>query len=584
MTHRLSLAAALALAIGSIADAQPFVRIVTGPLVTDGRYSEGCLWNDVDGDGSPDLAVTNIISQNNLLYLNDGAGSFTQELSGDPVVDGGFSYGGSFADFTGDGWPDLVVVNGGGSLVVPNFFYVNDGAGILERVTTGVLVTDAAGSWSACPADVDGDGHLDLFVANFGQNNALYRNLGGGVFEKILAGDAVTAGGASLGSAFGDYDDDGDPDLFVANANFGAGANNFLYRNDGGSLVAVVGTPVTTDGGNSVGGSWGDLDGDLDLDLFVTNYSGENDFLYRNEGAGVFVRIVTGPVVTSGGASVCGAFGDSDNDGDLDLFVSRDLNESNAFFLNDGSGGFTAVVSGPPVGDGGRSNGSTWCDVDADGDLDLFVTNGDQPVAQSNYLYRNDLGPANAWLSVTCVGTVSNPSAIGTRVEVEATIGGTSRTQMREVSGQTGYNAQSSLAADFGLGDASVVTSLSVRWPSGLEETYTNLPVRQHLTIVEGDVLAVSTPASWPGPRLAPPAPNPSRGVSRLGFTLARAGEVRLALFDARGREVRTIAARPAPPGANEILVDTSGLPPGIYGVRLTTPDGASTRRLTVLR
>lgn len=577
------------IALASSAVAQPFTAITTGDIVNDLSYSEGALWADVDGDDDLDLFVGNIISQNNLFYLNDGAGNFTSVLAGDVVSDGGFSYGGVFVDLDNDGDPDLFVENGGASQPnAVNFLYRNDG-GVFAKQLAGSVVTDLNGSWSTSAADYDLDGDLDIFVANYNQNNALYRNDGGLGFTAITTGAVVTDGGGSTGSSWADWDDDGDPDLFVANSNFGAGAVNFLYRNDGGTLVRYNdGQGIMTHAKNSIGASWGDTDNDGDLDLLVANYSGANNHYYRNEGGGTFTRITPSVGLNHGGDSVCGAFGDWNNDGHLDLFVANDNNQNNLLYENDGDGTFTLHVTGSPVSDGGRSNGSAWADIDADGDLDLFVTNGDQPVAQSNFLYRNDGGGgSNHWLHVRCVGVASNRSAIGARVRVKATIGGSPFWQVREISSQTGYNAQNSLVVEFGLGDATIVDSLVVDWPLGQQDVYTAVPADEVLRLVEGGSptgVAVSQRPHDLSIELAQNRPNPFRGGTRIAWSIPAAGPVQLEMFDVAGRRLRTLENAEFAEGTHTTHVSADGLAPGIYFYVLRANGEATTRRFELLR
>ncbi len=178
-------------------------------------------------------------------------------------------------------------------------------------------------------------------------------------------------GGNSVTCAWGDYDNDGFQDVFVANGNFTTGENNFLYRNNGdGTFIKITTGSIVSDGGNSTGASWGDFDNDGDLDLYVTNYFTENNFLYRNDGAGTFTKITTGEIVNDGGASVGSAWGDYDNDGYLDLFVSNDNNQKESLYMNNGNGTFTKITPGDLITSGGRSPGSCWGDNATDGDLD----------------------------------------------------------------------------------------------------------------------------------------------------------------------------------------------------------------------
>ena len=573
--------------------AQSLSQVTSGPLVSDFAYSEGAAWEDIDGDGDLDLFVSNILSQNNLLYLGDGFGGFVQDFDDPAVTNAGFSYGANLVDLSGDEVPDLFVANGGASQSAENFLFLGVGDGSFAAVLDDPIATEVRGSWSAATADIDNDGDLDVFCANYNQNNSLFLNDGSGSFVPVATGDIVTNAGASLGSAFADYDNDGDADLFVANADFGAGQNNFLYENNGnGTFARIVVGAVVTDGGNSVGGSWADYDNDGDLDLYVTNYFGEDNFLYANDGSGGLSRVFGVPPVTDGGSSVCGAWGDSDLDGDLDLFVSNDLNENNAFYVNLGDGSFEKQVSGDPIDDGGRSNGSTWADVDRDGDLDLFVTNGDNPVSQSNFFYRNDLSPTPSFLHVRLIGNTSNYSAIGGRVEVKATIDGDPRWQVREILSQTGYNSQNSLPAEVGLGDAGIVDSVVVRWPSGVVSVLQNVPLG-FLEIPELDPSSVgSEPDAVPNPSMSMRTaglrayPNPFRAFAAAEFQLDHAAPIRLSIYDMQGRRMSTLVETFLPSGTHRTQWDGRDetgrlLPAGTYFLELSSPGSVQRRKVT---
>ena len=243
-------------------------------------------------------------------------------------------------------------------------------------------------------------------------------------------------------------------------------------------FTAITTGPVVTSGGGSAGSSWGDYDNDGDLDLFVAN-SG-NNFLYTNNGGGSFTAITTGPVVTDGGISFSGSWGDYDNDGDLDLFVANSGN--NFLYANNGDGSFTAITTGVVVTSGGTSFGSSWGDYDNDGDLDLFVANFNQ----NNFLYANN-GNANNWINLRLLGTHSNVSALGAKVHIKATLSGVEMWQLSEISGQTGggYGGQNSLNAEFGLGDATIVDSIRIEWPRGIVWDTTNVAVNQFMTTTE---------------------------------------------------------------------------------------------------
>jgi hypothetical protein len=458
---------------------QTFTRITTGDIVNDGAASYGAAWGDYNNDGYLDLFVGNW-GQNNFLYQNDRDGTFTKIFAGEIVNDLFNTHSISWGDYNNDGDLDLFVSE--------SILYSNNGDGTFTKT----ILIDLGGGINCSWGDYDSDGYLDLFlVRRNNQNNFLYRNNGDGTFAKITTGIIVNDGGHSYASTWGDYDNDGDLDLFVANGGLQFNLNNVLYQNNGdGTFTKITGAIVVEDGGRSMGGSWGDYNNDGYLDLFVTNggaTESQNNFLYRNNGDGTFSKITSGDIVNDGGKSWSSSWGDFDNDGDLDLYATNGAGsgENNFLYSNNGDGTFTKVISGDVVNDNTYSLGVISGDYDNDGDLDLFVANDN---GLDNFLYAND-GNMNNWINIKCVGTVSNTSAIGAKVRVKANISGNSVWQMNEISGQTGggFGGQNSLNAEFGLGDATVVDSIRIEWPSGAVEVFTDVPVNLFVLATEGN-------------------------------------------------------------------------------------------------
>jgi len=197
-----------------------------------------------------------------------------------------------------------------------------------------------------------------------------------------------TDGGRSKGVAWGDFDRDGFMDLFITNSD----ASNFLYRNKGdGTFLRIRDDIVVTDAGDSYGCSWGDFDNDGFLDLFVANSDDENNFLYKNNRDGTFTKITEGDLVNDGGHSMGVGWADFDNDGFLDLFVANSDGENNFLYNNNQDGTFTKVTEGDLVNDGGHSMGVGWADFDNDGFLDLYVPNSGPPLSNPNELEGNFL-------------------------------------------------------------------------------------------------------------------------------------------------------------------------------------------------
>ena len=439
---------------------------VAGDIPSDAGDGMGAAWADHDSDGDLDLYVTN--DGANRLVENDGDGTFSDATSG-PLGDTGNGRTSIWGDYDNDGDPDLYVVNDG----TANRLLRNDGGGVFVDVAVGATA-DAQSGRDAAWADYDGDGDLDLYLSNGpALSNRLLRNDGGASFADATPGLMANVGN-STGLAWGDYDEDGDPDLYVVTT-----TSNRLFRNDGGTFTDVSASPVN-DSSNGRGAAWGDYDGDGDLDLYVTNGSGSSNRLFRNNGAS-FSDETVGVLGDTGDGQGVG-WGDYDNDGDLDLFFAN-WGGTNKLLRNDGGGVFSDEVDGSLSGTD-QTAGVAWSDYDDDGDLDVYVVNH----GTDNRLNRNDGIHINHWLNVKLDGLVSNRDGIGAIVTAKAG----PLTVRRQVGGDSGYGSGNSLAVELGLGSSSVVDSLFVEWPSGTVNRYLSVGADQKLIIPETP--APSTP------------------------------------------------------------------------------------------
>lgn len=462
---------------------------------------------------------------NNVLYKNNGNGAFTDVTAQAGVQGAHWGKGVLVADLNNDGFDDLYVTNYG-----PNILYMNNGDGTFREVTLQAGVGDARWSSAAAAADYDQDGDLDVFVANYldydinhlplegkfcsyrgipvacgprglkGAGDALYRNNGDGTFTDVAepAGVADTSGFYGLGAVWGDYDNDADLDLYVANDS----TANYLYRNDGGGrfteLGAAAGVAYSEDGREQagMGVDFEDYDNDGWLDIVVTNFSEDYNTIYRNQGNGFFedVSHTTGLVEDSNRDLSWGVgFFDFNNDGLKDLFIANghiypqvdeyglniSYRQRNKLYLNNGAGKFLNVndKAGPGLRVSESSRGAAFADFNNDGWIDIAVVNlDDAPTLLLNQRKRNQ-----GWLLVELTGTRSNRNAVGARVFITA--GGI--TQIREIKAGTSYASSNDFRAHFGLGKSPSVDKLAVRWPSGAESVLEHVKADQLIKIEE---------------------------------------------------------------------------------------------------
>ena len=302
--------------------------------------SEGAAWADYDNDGDLDLFVANRGDEVNFLFRNNGDGSFVRVMDSALVADKGNSTASCWSDIDRDGDLDVFVARRDKQ---NNLLFSNNGNGTFRKITEGAIVNDGGDSRTCGWADADLDGDQDLFVGNAHEPSFYYRNDGNWRFTRLASGPFVTNRGYTYGTSWADYDNDGDFDLFVAHVL----QPNLLYTNDGkGTFQSAAGVTLSPDIGASKGNAWGDYDNDGDLDLIVANGTPGRqnyDFLYRNEGLGSFTRLSQGAIAGDDYVSAGTAWADYDNDGDLDLFVANwgdgEKGENNLLYVNKGSAG-----------------------------------------------------------------------------------------------------------------------------------------------------------------------------------------------------------------------------------------------------
>ncbi len=580
-----------------------FTRVTTGAAATDAANSQGASWIDYDGDRDLDLFVANVGTQANFLYRNEGDGTLLRVTTGDIATDRISNKGNCWADVDNDGDLDVFVTGSAPA------FYQNDGAGRLSRLNNNtVFGTNDLRGWACAWADYDLDSFVDLIITHpagsFGTPalpNFLFHNEGNGAFTRITD-TPITMGLAPYTvPSWSDYDLDGDPDLFIGSGPATATPGpDFLYRN----MLTETGTATferitegplasATRDGQII--NWIDYDIDGDLDAFITNWGGglggRADELYRND-EGRLTKITTGSLVTDRAVSLASVWGDFDNDGDQDVFITDgNANQTNRFYENNGDGTFTRLTAAPFSTDRSVSWGASAGDYDNDGDLDLFVANALN--GSQNFLYRNDLGAGHHWLKIHLVGTASNRAAIGARVRVKATLGGQAVWQLREVSSQNSFNGHNSLVVHVGLAEATVVDSLRIEWPSGQVDVHTEVAVDQFLVVTEGQtaspVAADDAPVLPDVFVLSQTYPNPFTEATTIAYQLSARSPVTITVYDLLGRRVRTLVDEHQGPGARVVVWDgrheAGGVvSPGVYLVRLQTAGGSASRRIVRVR
>jgi hypothetical protein len=475
------LVAAMGLGV-SLAAAKEFVDISAAAGVDDAGLGKGVAFADINNDGLVDLFISNKGGASKL-YLNKGNDKFEDVTAksglGNAVV--GFTLGSVFGDYDNDGYADLYMAKGGQYEVEANRLFHNNGDGTFTDVTDKAGVGLKAFTYGASFVDYDNDGLLDLYCANYGvgKKNVLYRNNGNGTFTDVTDQAGVGDRSWSWMGVWADVNNDNFPDLYVVNGRYPDGEPNKLYLNNRNGTFTEVAKKAGVDDANwGLGAAFGDIDNDGDQDLFVSNYVGGNN-LYLNKGDGTFTKATERVKGGHDGWGKGPTFGDVDHDGDLDLYEG-DCKLANQLYLNDGKGNFANVADSQPKlkCEGVRTKGTSFADIDNDGDLDLYVIHWGAP----NKLFKNTQDDKN-WLKVKLTGTVSNRNAYGAKVKVfEAGQG--KQLALREIRSSTGFCAQDPNVAHFGLNAAKTYDVVAV-FPSGIEAKMANVKTGQTLEIIE---------------------------------------------------------------------------------------------------
>lgn len=464
-----------------------FLSIQDSPVVAEVYESSGVAWVDFDKDGDDDLFVTvssglAAFSSKDILFINNGDGSFAKATSGEIISEDGTGRGSSWGDYDNDGLIDAFVVN---QLFL--ILHKNIGGGILSKVQqppTTVTFSFAQDFSGSAWGDYDGDGFIDLFVAAYQLDatgrNFFFRNNGNGTFTQKPDSFIETPTGGGMDVTWIDYNNDSFLDLFVPNY----GGNNSLYSNKGdGSFQKVDIIGLTTKPLQSIGSSWADYDNDGDFDVAVLTNVNEKNHFFENNGDGTFTEksnLISSIQATSG------AWGDYDNDGFIDIILVGNTSDRKSYlFKNNGDKTFNDVSGVQGIGNTNYSQGVAWADYNKDGFLDLFIANGiDDSGTAKDVLYKNTPNQ-NKWISFKLIGKNSNKSSLGAVVKIKTPAGW----QMETVQSQTGKNSQNSLNVEFGLGKNSKVDTLLIEWPRKGYQHLVNIESNSFLEITEIDFL-----------------------------------------------------------------------------------------------
>ena len=485
---------------------------------------------DMNNDQLDDIVATGT-SNINVNYQQQGGGFVAVNIP-TPAANYPASWSIAAGDLDANGQIDFVY--GAGS-----------GVTIMKADANGTSFTEISGpeyvfSQRTNMVDINNDGHLDAFVCHDVDPNVYYINDGFGNFTFNQGGLGDTPVGGNYGSIWIDYDNDHDIDMFIAKC--GSDPIDQLHRNNGNGTFTDVAPAMNLVGGEqSWSSAWGDFDNDGDMDVMIGNSSGGAHKLMRNDGT-IFTNVTVGSGFdTFTGTQIEHTTHDFDNDGWLDVLCAN-----GTIMVNNGNMTFTAVAAG-------FGNGSVG-DLNNDGYLDI---------SSSGNIYVND-GGVNNWIRINTVGTTSNKNGIGARVEITTASG----TQIRDVKSGDGFKYMSSLLTHFGLGNDQAVDEVTIYWPSGIVNTVTNLPINGTITIIEDAITSVA-----PTPANLQLAIGPIPAADDLFITTnANLMNARVTVFDVAGKHVLGTTL-------TSDRIDVSALHSGVYVLQVQMEGRTEQRR-----
>lgn len=571
------------LSLSSIGQPHRFVDITEEAGFPRFGYGHGLAVGDYDNDGFEDLYVS-VYTGKNRLCRNKGDGTF-EEVAAELGLDiASKSKSAIWGDIDNDGYLDLYVAN----LNAKDQLFRNQGDGTFNEITLSARISNIENPSAVNMADVNGDGFLDIYIANFGAENILYLNNQDLTFRDYTIAAGLSDMGSSMGAIFFDYDKDGDSDLYLVHDNI---EPNFLFQNDGtGHFVEVSMAAQVNTKGYGMGVDVADVNQDGYADIYITNLF--KNVLLLNQGDGTFEDISGRAGVEDFGMGWGTHFADIDNDGWVDIYVANDSEFSpypNVLYRNMGDLTFEKIEMTGPISSSQQSFASAGFDYNLDGSMDLALAN----IGETDYcqLFQNKEAGGN-WIGIKLIASTGNSMPVGAKIEVIDELGAV---HYREVTAGSGWASQSSSILHLGLGAAESVQEVSIEWPSGNSQVIESLDLNQYWTLEEGEtprlglagrpLLTVSLEGDKQASDLSFQVfPNPSSGTIYLTFESINTAPLQLEFFTAAGKLLHTQLFNKArmPTGSIEWDLKSFGLSACVF-LRLSNQNQTVIKRILLM-
>lgn len=559
-----------------------YIDVTTTAGLLPKQGCEGVAVGDFNNDGYDDFYVS-FPQGKNQFYRNNGDRTFTEmgEELGIVLPDFIDTRTAAWGDINNDGWVDLYLGNKGTS----DQLYLNLKNEQFQNISHKAGINAVGHPKSVNMADVNGDGLLDIYVANFASENVLYLNQGDTTFLDANLEAGALDKGRAMGSVLFDYDKDGDVDIYLVHD---GNEPNFLYQNDGtGKFREVAQAAGVATESYGMGVDIGDINNDGWMDIHITNL-GPN-FLLLNNGDGTFQNISKEANIDDIGMGWGTNFLDFDKDGLLDIYVANDSKFSpfvyrNILYQNLGNRTFERTEVRGVVSNDNSSYGSAYFDYDLDGNLDLLVVNREEGI----HLYENSTR-TNNWLGLKLIGTESNTNAIGATIQLLDEKGSI---YCREIIAGHSWESQSTLLQHIGIGTANSIKELTIYWPSGNIQKEVITELNQYYTISESGTIekginldqTTSTNSITSTFSNIHIAPNPNNGNFIIEWKARSAEPLSLQVLDLLGKSFYTQRIKPII-GKNKITIhlDNKNFASSLLMIRISNQAGKQINKRMVL-